>query len=54
VQNDETLALLRSYGVEFGQGFHIGEPEPLVPTRRRPQSIELEIQPAAERRSDCG
>lgn len=47
VQDDATLELLRAYGVDFAQGFHIGEPEQLVAGRRRTQSIELSLQPVA-------
>jgi PAS domain S-box-containing protein len=46
VQDDATLDLLREYGVDYAQGFHIGEPEQLATIRRRPASIELEL-PAA-------
>jgi PAS domain S-box-containing protein len=31
VENVETLELLRDYGVDQGQGFYFGRPEPLVP-----------------------
>jgi PAS domain S-box-containing protein len=47
VQDDATLDLLRKYGVDFAQGFHVGEPEPLVADRRRTRSIEMELRPAA-------
>jgi EAL domain-containing protein (putative c-di-GMP-specific phosphodiesterase class I) len=29
VENEETLTVLRSIGVDFGQGYGIGKPEPL-------------------------
>jgi EAL domain-containing protein (putative c-di-GMP-specific phosphodiesterase class I) len=29
VENSETLDLLRDYGVDFAQGFHLGRPEPI-------------------------
>jgi PAS domain S-box-containing protein len=29
VENSETLALLREYGVDLAQGFHLGRPEPV-------------------------
>ncbi len=29
VEDAETLALLRDYGVDYGQGFLLGEPAPL-------------------------
>jgi EAL domain-containing protein (putative c-di-GMP-specific phosphodiesterase class I) len=29
VEDDETLALLREYGVDFAQGYHLGRPAPL-------------------------
>ncbi|MBK5228708.1 MAG: EAL domain-containing protein [Actinobacteria bacterium] len=34
VENAETLELLRGYGVDFVQGFHIGRPAPLTPPQR--------------------
>ncbi len=46
VQDDTTLRLLRNYGVDFAQGFHVGQPEQLVIRRDRPsQSVELELYP---------
>ncbi|MCA2218436.1 EAL domain-containing protein [Jidongwangia harbinensis] len=50
VQDDATLDLLRAYGVDFAQGFHVGEPEQLVADRPRTRSIELELYPAARYR----
>jgi EAL domain-containing protein (putative c-di-GMP-specific phosphodiesterase class I) len=32
IGDDETLQLLRSYGVDYGQGFHLGRPTPLDQT----------------------
>jgi EAL domain-containing protein (putative c-di-GMP-specific phosphodiesterase class I) len=29
VENEETLLFLEQYGVDFGQGFHIGRPAPV-------------------------
>ena len=29
VENEEVLALLRSFGVDYAQGFHLGRPEPV-------------------------
>ncbi|MBI4570602.1 MAG: bifunctional diguanylate cyclase/phosphodiesterase [Chloroflexi bacterium] len=29
VQDDETVRLLREFGVEYGQGYHLGKPEPV-------------------------
>lgn len=29
VEDEETLVLLRDFGVEFGQGYHLGRPGPL-------------------------
>ena len=31
VQDDETIAVLRELGVDFGQGYHLGRPLPLPP-----------------------
>lgn len=45
VQDDATLDLLRGYGVDFAQGYYIGEPAQLFAERREPKSIELELFP---------
>jgi EAL domain-containing protein (putative c-di-GMP-specific phosphodiesterase class I) len=29
VQDEDTLSLLRQYGIDYAQGFHIGKPGPL-------------------------
>jgi EAL domain-containing protein (putative c-di-GMP-specific phosphodiesterase class I) len=29
VEDEETLQLLREYGVDFAQGYHLGRPAPL-------------------------
>ena len=29
VEDAETLALLKDYGVDFAQGFHLGRPAPI-------------------------
>jgi hypothetical protein len=29
VEDERTLALLRRYGVDYAQGFHLGHPEPI-------------------------
>jgi EAL domain-containing protein (putative c-di-GMP-specific phosphodiesterase class I) len=47
VQDDATLDLLRAYGVDFAQGFHVGEPELIVPRARESTTIELHLHPAA-------
>jgi PAS domain S-box-containing protein len=39
VENAETLDLLREYGVDHAQGFHLGRPEPLEPARRRARDL---------------
>jgi len=31
VSSDEALELLRQYGVDYAQGFHLGAPQPMVP-----------------------
>lgn len=38
VEDQETIELLRGYGVDCAQGYHIGRPEPFAPTT--PASIE--------------
>jgi PAS domain S-box-containing protein len=39
VENAETRDLLREYGVDYAQGFHLGRPEPLEPARRRARQL---------------
>ncbi len=38
VGDEPTMSMLRSYGVDYAQGFEVGRPEPFVPlgSRRRP------------------
>jgi PAS domain S-box-containing protein len=45
VQDDATLDLLRGYGVDFAQGYYVGEPAQIIAERREPKSIELELFP---------
>jgi EAL domain-containing protein (putative c-di-GMP-specific phosphodiesterase class I) len=49
VQDDATLELLRAYGLDFAQGFYVGEPEELVLGPRRRKSVELELSPRVVR-----
>ena len=35
VGDSETVRLLKAYGVDYAQGYHIAEPAPLPETRRR-------------------
>ena len=37
VESDAVLALLRSFGVDYAQGFHLGRPEPVVAVPTNPQ-----------------
>jgi PAS domain S-box-containing protein len=39
VEDAETLDLLREYGVELAQGFHLGRPEPLESARRSARDL---------------
>ena len=34
VQNEETLNLLKDYGVDFAQGYHLGMPLPTIDTKQ--------------------
>lgn len=49
VQDDATVALLRSYGVDFAQGYRIGRPQP-IRASMMPEgpTIELELQHSAD------
>jgi diguanylate cyclase (GGDEF)-like protein/PAS domain S-box-containing protein len=38
VENEETLEMLRDYGVDFVQGFHIGHPSPFLGARTRSET----------------
>ena len=42
VDNSETLDLLREYGVDHAQGFHLGRPEPLEPGAGRAGDVRRE------------
>ncbi len=42
VETVETLDLLREFGVDYAQGFHIGRPQPLEPARRRARDLRRE------------
>ena len=39
VEDEETLELLREYGVDYAQGFHLGRPAPLVPVPRTADAV---------------
>ncbi|MDP9792791.1 EAL domain-containing protein (putative c-di-GMP-specific phosphodiesterase class I)/GGDEF domain-containing protein [Catenuloplanes nepalensis] len=45
VPDAETIALLRRYGVDFAQGFHIGRPVPMTDPAGR---IELDLRPISK------
>lgn len=34
VQNEKTLNLLKEYGVDFAQGYHLGKPQPVIDTKK--------------------
>jgi PAS domain S-box-containing protein len=47
VEDAETLALLKQYGVDFAQGYHLGRPAPLTtPQLVRPKSAPPELSAA--------
>jgi len=43
VQDEVTLDLLHGYGLDFAQGFHVGEPSEMVVGPRHPTFVELEV-----------
>ncbi|MFG1845349.1 EAL domain-containing protein [Micromonospora carbonacea] len=43
VQDDATVERLKSYGVDFAQGYWTGRPEPITVSRDEVQSVELEL-----------
>ncbi|MGA2009788.1 MAG: EAL domain-containing protein [Solirubrobacteraceae bacterium] len=47
VENEEVLALLRSFGVDYAQGFHLGRPEPVDPAP--PKSQHRQSHPGSPR-----
>jgi EAL domain-containing protein (putative c-di-GMP-specific phosphodiesterase class I) len=50
VTDADTLGLLRSFGVDYAQGFHVGRPRPSMPARlrvRRATADERAPEPAA-------
>ena len=50
VQDDETVALLRSYGVDFAQGYKTGRPMPIAASlTHKAETIELELRLPAQR-----
>ncbi|GAA0562387.1 hypothetical protein GCM10010172_52000 [Paractinoplanes ferrugineus] len=54
VQDDETVELLRQYGVDFAQGYRIGRPEPIAASLQPAENtIEFEIH-FPERRTAMG
>jgi EAL domain-containing protein (putative c-di-GMP-specific phosphodiesterase class I)/GGDEF domain-containing protein len=54
VQDDETVRLLREYGVDFAQGYRTGRPEPIAASLQRAENtIEFEIR-LPERRTAMG
>jgi PAS domain S-box-containing protein len=44
VENRETLDLLRRYGVDYAQGFHLGRPRPLESPHRRARALRRGIE----------
>ncbi len=44
VQDDAALTLLRQYGVDFAQGYHIGRPQPVATRRHRNPYVDLSLQ----------
>ncbi|MEU8048757.1 EAL domain-containing protein [Micromonospora haikouensis] len=43
VQDDETVEHLKSYGVDFAQGYWTGRPEPVTVSQDAVQTVELEL-----------
>ncbi|WFE37830.1 GGDEF domain-containing phosphodiesterase [Micromonospora sp. WMMD998] len=43
VQDEETIELLRTCGVDFAQGYRTGRPEPITVGRKEVQTVELEL-----------
>ncbi len=43
VENEEALALLRSFGVDYAQGFHLGRPEPVDAAPANSQTVSHAI-----------
>lgn len=53
VSDDETVEMLREFGIERGQGFHLGEPA-LLPDLRRDRSGTRSNRGSKQTRSDRG
>ena len=48
VQDVETIALLKGYGVDYVQGYPIGRPQPIADSLgRRTRTIEMELRHSA-------